>query len=45
MKKVAYSILALGLSTSPLMAQELTVMTAGDQNMVDYINEFLGPMF
>ncbi|WP_137134049.1 extracellular solute-binding protein [Rhizobium sp. FKY42] len=45
MKKAAYSILALGLSTSPLMAQELTVMTAGDQNMVDYINEFLGPMF
>ena len=45
MKKVAYSIVALGLSTSPLMAQELTVMTAGDQNMVDYINEFLGPMF
>lgn len=45
MKKVAYSILALGLTTSPLMAQELTVMTAGDQNMVDYINEFLGPMF
>lgn len=45
MKKVAYSILALSLTTSPLMAQELTVMTAGDQNMVDYINEFLGPMF
>jgi putative spermidine/putrescine transport system substrate-binding protein len=45
MKTIAYSIIALGLSTSPLMAEELTVMTAGDQNMVDYINEYLGPLF
>jgi putative spermidine/putrescine transport system substrate-binding protein len=26
-------------------AQTLTVVTAGDQNMVDYINEYLGPLF
>lgn len=45
MKTFAYAVLALGLSTSPLMAEELTVMTAGDQNMVDYINEYLGPLF
>ena len=45
MKTLAYSILALGLTTSPLMAEELTVMTAGDQNMVDYINDYLGPLF
>ena len=45
MKTIAYSILALGLSTTPLMAEELTVLTAGDQNMVDYINEYLGPLF
>ncbi len=45
MKTLAYTIVALGLTTSPLMAEELTVMTAGDQNMVDYINEYLGPLF
>jgi len=37
--------MALGLSTSPLAAAELTVITAGDQNMVDYINQYLGPLF
>jgi ABC-type uncharacterized transport system YnjBCD substrate-binding protein len=26
-------------------AEELTVATAGDQNMVDYINQYLGPLF
>lgn len=45
MKTLVYSLLALGLTTSPLMAEELTVMTAGDQNMVDYINDYLGPLF
>src|SRR5690606_37386616 len=29
----------------PAAAAELTVMTAGDQNMVDYINEYLAPLF
>ncbi|MEQ9845682.1 extracellular solute-binding protein [Pectobacterium brasiliense] len=28
-----------------VQAQELTVLTAGDQNMVDYVNEYLGPLF
>jgi len=27
------------------LAQELTVISAGDQNMVDYINEYLAPKF
>jgi ABC-type uncharacterized transport system YnjBCD substrate-binding protein len=34
------------LATASLaMAQTLTVLTAGDQNMVDYINEYLAPKF
>ena len=31
--------------TVPAQADDLTVITAGDQNMVDYINNYLGPMF
>ena len=39
---VGASALPFGSAT----AQEtLTVLTAGDQNMVDYINEYLGPKF
>jgi putative spermidine/putrescine transport system substrate-binding protein len=30
---------------SPALAQTLTVISAGDQNMVDYINEYLAPKF
>ncbi len=30
---------------SPLSAQTLNVATAGDQNMVDYVKDYLGPMF
>ena len=34
------------LATASLAtAETLTVVTAGDQNMVDYINEFLAPKF
>jgi ABC-type uncharacterized transport system YnjBCD substrate-binding protein len=39
--------LALAL-TNPANAQQrvtLNVMTAGDQNMVDYVTDYLGPMF
>ncbi len=39
--------LALAL-TNPASAQQrvtLNVMTAGDQNMVDYVTDYLGPMF
>ena len=32
-------------ATGPAVAQKITVMTAGDQNMVDYVNEFLAPKF
>jgi len=36
---------ALATFTVPLQAEELTVITAGDQNMVDYTNNYLGPLF
>ncbi|WP_426954398.1 extracellular solute-binding protein [Muricoccus radiodurans] len=39
---------ALPALTPPAMAQQrvtLNVLTAGDQNMVDYITDYLGPMF
>lgn len=45
MKLSLAAFLALGVSVSALQAQDLTVLTAGDQNMVDYINEYLGPKF
>ncbi|MCX8279797.1 extracellular solute-binding protein [Phyllobacterium sp. 0TCS1.6C] len=35
----------LGLAMSPAAAADLTVLTAGDQNMVDYVNDYLGPLF
>ncbi|GLK84564.1 ABC transporter substrate-binding protein [Ancylobacter defluvii] len=37
--------LALGLPVAPAFAAELTVITAGDQNMVDYVNQYLAPLF
>ena len=38
--------LALAAQVSPVAAQvTLNVVTAGDQNMVDYVNDFLGPRF
>jgi putative spermidine/putrescine transport system substrate-binding protein len=45
MRRPFYTVVALGMSISPLMAADLTVITAGDQNMVDYINQYLGPLF
>lgn len=33
------------IAAMPVQAEQLTVMTAGDQNMVDYVNNYLGPMF
>ena len=36
---------ALPLASTPASAEELTVITAGDQNMVDYVNNFLAPAF
>jgi putative spermidine/putrescine transport system substrate-binding protein len=43
-------LLLVGLATAALLslpanAQTLNVATAGDQNMVDYIKDYLGPMF
>ena len=41
------AVLAAGVMTLPAAAQQqvLNVATAGDQNMVDYIKDYLGPMF
>ncbi len=38
-------ILASAFLATPVSAQTLNVATAGDQNMVDYIKDYLGPMF
>ncbi len=45
MKRLTYAALAAALVALPVKAEELTVATAGDQNMVDYINQYLGPLF
>lgn len=45
MKRLLLSLLCLGGLAAPLHATELTVLTAGDQNMVDYVNDYLGPLF
>src|SRR3954470_15517683 len=42
--KLACSLAAL-LAAQPLAAQTLNVASAGDQNMVDYIKDYLGPLF
>jgi ABC-type uncharacterized transport system YnjBCD substrate-binding protein len=36
---------ALALVGGPAGAQTLNVATAGDQNMVDYVKDYLGPLF
>ena len=41
---LACSLAAL-IVASPLSAQTLNVASAGDQNMVDYVNEYLAPLF
>ncbi|MEZ5832365.1 MAG: extracellular solute-binding protein [Dongiaceae bacterium] len=47
MKKLIVGAAAVAFATFslPAQAEELTVITAGDQNMVDYINDYLGPLF
>ncbi|MFT8209764.1 MAG: extracellular solute-binding protein [Symbiopectobacterium sp.] len=45
MKRIFAVTLMMGTSLSAAQAQELTVLTAGDQNMVDYVNDYLGPLF
>jgi ABC-type uncharacterized transport system YnjBCD substrate-binding protein len=45
MRRLSYAAFALAFAALPVKAEELTVATAGDQNMVDYINQYLGPLF
>jgi putative spermidine/putrescine transport system substrate-binding protein len=49
MKPTAYLLagaMAVALLAAPTVrAETLTVVTAGDQNMVDYVNDYLGPLF
>lgn len=45
MKMTYLTAFSLCLATNSALSAELTVLTAGDQNMVDYINEYLGPLF
>ena len=44
-KRLMAAGLAAILMTNAASAQTLNVATAGDQNMVDYIKDYLGPMF
>jgi putative spermidine/putrescine transport system substrate-binding protein len=43
--RIIGTAMALAVCSTPLMAAELTVITAGDQNMVDYVNNYLAPLF
>ncbi|GGA62493.1 extracellular solute-binding protein [Pelagibacterium lentulum] len=45
LKLISVSLLAAAAFTSIAHAQTLNVVTAGDTNMVDYINDFLAPRF
>ncbi|ALA20207.1 MULTISPECIES: extracellular solute-binding protein [unclassified Chelatococcus] len=45
MKPLFNAALVLGFAATPAAAAELTVVTAGDQNMVEYVSEYLGPLF
>ena len=47
MRKTLLAVtLAAGAFALPAHAQQtLNVATAGDQNMVDYVKDYLGPMF
>ncbi|WP_105428901.1 extracellular solute-binding protein [Neorhizobium sp. T6_25] len=45
MNKMSYAAFAVVFAALPVHAEELTVATAGDQNMVDYVNQYLGPLF
>ena len=46
MRHLTFAVsLAAILSASPTTAQTLNVASAGDQNMVDYVKDYLGPMF
>src|SRR3954466_2072742 len=42
---VSVTALAITLLATPASGQTLNVATAGDQNMVDYVRDYLGPLF
>ena len=42
---IAASVLAIALAGAGANAQTINVATAGDQNMVDYVSDYLGPLF
>jgi ABC-type uncharacterized transport system YnjBCD substrate-binding protein len=42
---IAAALATTALAATGAMAAELTVITAGDQNMVDYVNNYLAPIF
>jgi ABC-type uncharacterized transport system YnjBCD substrate-binding protein len=46
-KTILAALLAASALAAPALAQQqvLNVATAGDQNMVDYVKDYLGPMF
>jgi ABC-type uncharacterized transport system YnjBCD substrate-binding protein len=44
-KLITASALAIALGISAADAQTINVATAGDQNMVDYVRDYLGPLF
>jgi ABC-type uncharacterized transport system YnjBCD substrate-binding protein len=39
------ALAAVSLAAAPASAQTINVATAGDQNMVDYVKDYLGPLF
>jgi ABC-type uncharacterized transport system YnjBCD substrate-binding protein len=43
--RIAASFLAVALACAGADAQTINVATAGDQNMVDYVRDYLGPLF
>src|SRR5512134_4174542 len=46
-RSLVVAALAMALAAAPAAAQKTTlnVVTAGDQNMVDYVKDFLAPRF
>ena len=44
---ISGAVLIAGAAAGPVMAQDtvLNVVTAGSENMVDYVTDYLGPMF
>lgn len=45
MKLLISALTAAAFAVTPATAQTINVATAGDQNMVDYVKDYLGPLF